>query len=97
MKIEDIRDTRTIKISKGDVELFDSYCYGDIEKISKIKDDANRGFRSLACLIKKWSFDDEVNDENIGKLKIEDITELMKAVSDISKSIISSKKKEIIQ
>ena len=98
---------KTISISlpsypESEVIMYESLLFGQVSQLNKVVgDDTDKGLLSLQFIIKDWNFTDEngvklpVTVENLNKFSVEDITVLLKTVSDFFTKEAEEKKKSL--
>jgi hypothetical protein len=81
------------------VEMYDSLLTGELEVVSKIEGDYDKGIQILCFLIKSWEFVDEqgvvlpVSKENLNKLPAPDYMVLMDEATNSLSFLEKTKRK----
>ena len=71
--------TITLPVSEAKVDVKDKVVFSEIERISKIENDSERGIETILSMIVSWNFVDEnnkpleINKENLGYLDNRDV------------------------
>jgi len=102
VELKDPRKVTTVSLPsfpESKVELYESVLFSEMRQLEKVQNDSERGLLTLKFMIKDWNFTDEkgekieVNEENLGKLPIQDLTMLLEKVGEFFEKITKKKEK----
>jgi hypothetical protein len=101
----DIRKTISVSLPsypESEVIMYESLLFGEVSQMNKSTgDDADKGLLSLQFLIKEWNFTNELGEklpvsvEVLNSFSVEDITFLLKTVTDLFTKEAEEKKKSL--